>query len=213
MSTLGANPSATSWTHHFDAREKYSSKDNKAYGPFLPGSGFSSSPKSSRHAALVGLGLQTPPADEDMSTTYQPTLAAYNSHAAHGFPSSIGNGSSSKAAAVDTRVSNQNRYHPHLGPSQQPPTSNTDHYLGSKNTTSSSQQLTGIYRSHLDSFTPAAEATMPSQTTSAARRGAETLIHHSLQVPKCISPNGGNLADFAAQVCGAGYLFLDVPIY
>lgn len=33
-----------------------------------------------------------------------------------------------------------------------------------------------------------------------SRRGSESLIYHSLQIPKCITANGGNLAEFAAQV-------------
>lgn len=156
--------------------------------------------------------IADPPADNDMSTTYQPTLAAYNSHAAHSFPASIGNGSSStKAAAVDSRIANQNRYLPHHVPSSQSATSNRGHYLGSKNT-SASLQMTSNYRNHLDTFTPTTETTMPVQSMSAARRGSETLIYHSLQVPKCISPTGGNLADFAAQVCRSGCL-LEVPMY
>jgi hypothetical protein len=27
------------------------------------------------------------------------------------------------------------------------------------------------------------------------------MVLHSLQIPTCISPKGGNLADFTAQVC------------
>jgi hypothetical protein len=33
-----------------------------------------------------------------------------------------------------------------------------------------------------------------------SRRSSETLIYHSLQIPRCISSSGGSLADFAAQV-------------
>lgn len=33
-----------------------------------------------------------------------------------------------------------------------------------------------------------------------SRRNSETLVYHSLEIPRCISPNGGNLAELAAQM-------------
>jgi hypothetical protein len=46
-----------------------------------------------------------------------------------------------------------------------------------------------------------AQPSTPSASTSAATKdNAESLVYHSLTIPKCISPAGGNLADFAAQV-------------
>ncbi|KAF4967746.1 hypothetical protein FZEAL_10498 [Fusarium zealandicum] len=39
-----------------------------------------------------------------------------------------------------------------------------------------------------------------SSTTLSKDADAESLVYHSLQIPKCISPAGGNLADFAAQM-------------
>lgn len=52
--------------------------------------------------------------------------------------------------------------------------------------------------------TPSSEAAvtgMLSDPAPVSRRGSDTLVYHSLQIPKCVSENGGNLADFAAQVC------------
>jgi hypothetical protein len=42
----------------------------------------------------------------------------------------------------------------------------------------------------------------PSSTSTMTRSKdeSESLVSHSLQIPKCISPAGGNLSDFAAQV-------------
>lgn len=49
--------------------------------------------------------------------------------------------------------------------------------------------------------TPASGSTASAQIEgSISRRGSETLIYHSMQIPKCIAPAGGNLADFAAQM-------------
>lgn len=40
----------------------------------------------------------------------------------------------------------------------------------------------------------------PASGTNSANGDAQSMVLHSLQVPACISPKGGNLADFAAQV-------------
>ncbi|KAK2934117.1 Cyclin PHO80-like [Fusarium oxysporum f. sp. vasinfectum] len=40
----------------------------------------------------------------------------------------------------------------------------------------------------------------PASTASGSKDESESLVYHSLQIPKCISPSGGNLADFAAQM-------------
>jgi hypothetical protein len=50
--------------------------------------------------------------------------------------------------------------------------------------------------------TPTSEATakVPSNGPS-PKKNSDALVYHSLTIPRCISPNGGNLADLAAQVC------------
>lgn len=40
----------------------------------------------------------------------------------------------------------------------------------------------------------------PASGTNSTNGDAQSMVLHSLQVPACISPKGGNLADFAAQV-------------
>lgn len=40
----------------------------------------------------------------------------------------------------------------------------------------------------------------PASGTNSANGDVQSMVLHSLQVPACISPKGGNLADFAAQV-------------
>lgn len=49
--------------------------------------------------------------------------------------------------------------------------------------------------------TPTLEGTvkMPSNGPS-PKKNLDTLVYHSLTIPRCISPNGGNLAELAAQV-------------
>ncbi|KAM5371254.1 hypothetical protein ACJZ2D_008055 [Fusarium nematophilum] len=48
--------------------------------------------------------------------------------------------------------------------------------------------------------TPASESTVTVDKDGATSRRGSELVFHSLQIPKCISPAGGNLADFAAQM-------------
>jgi hypothetical protein len=43
-------------------------------------------------------------------------------------------------------------------------------------------------------------STPSASTSTATKNDAESLVYHSLVIPKCISPAGGNLADFAAQM-------------
>jgi hypothetical protein len=43
-------------------------------------------------------------------------------------------------------------------------------------------------------------STPPVSSKTVNKDDSDSLVYHSLQIPKCISPSGGNLADFAAQV-------------
>ena len=66
----------------------------------------------------------------------------------------------------------------------------------------------GISRSTIETTAASQHSTRPSTPTSGAmlkdgsvsRRGSDTLVYHSLTIPRCISPSGGNLAELAAQV-------------
>lgn len=48
--------------------------------------------------------------------------------------------------------------------------------------------------------TPASEATANMPRDETQSKNSDTLVYHSLTIPRCVSPNGGNLAELAAQV-------------
>lgn len=139
-------------------------------------------------------GLRTPPVD-DMSTTFQPTLASYDSHAIHNYTGPV---SRAKVALTESRSAQYYSY-----PSQQ---TQPRHVVSSTQPLNSSfsaiPQATAPVAQPMKAPTP--ESSKPSkvvpQPEVSSRRGSETLVYHSLEIPKCISPNRGNLADFAAQV-------------
>ncbi|KAH7140822.1 hypothetical protein EDB81DRAFT_843866 [Dactylonectria macrodidyma] len=141
-----------------------------------------------------------------MSTAFQPALASYDSHALHNYPASIPPASRAKAALNDSRNSQYYRY-PVQQQAQQPqqlqqqpfPMPSTSQPALSA--VSSVTQPSSVSRHTTRPSTPASGTIASSQKEgSTSRRGSETLIYHSLQIPKCISPTGGNLADFAAQM-------------
>jgi len=135
----------------------------------------------------AGNWLRTPPIDE-MSATYQPAMAYSGHHSRHSCSGSLAQPNHLKPVMDDVRAAQQYRY-----PSQQiQPREKDGHH-------SPSAQLadtTGFHSS--GPVTPVSAHADSAKMKS--RRGSDTLIYHSLQLPKCISPTGGNLSDFAAQV-------------
>lgn len=140
-------------------------------------------------------GLRTPPV-EDMSTAYQPPLAAYENHAMHGYPSSL--------AQVGRRMPAGEPINPQLYKQPIPNQQLLSNWPRDHNPFTSSAVPVANQQTvaRPPSPAPAAEAslTVPQQNGQTSRRGSETLIYHSLELPRRISPNGGNLSDFAAQV-------------
>ncbi|ROT38079.1 cyclin [Sodiomyces alkalinus F11] len=62
-----------------------------------------------------------------------------------------------------------------------------------------------VTRQHIPSQDHASQRITPTiddsrKTQSAGPSAEKELVHHSLQVPTCINPKGGNLADFAAEM-------------
>lgn len=146
----------------------------------------SSQPKQS---ALFGRGL-TPPPSATMSTTYHQAVATYDygpsSHVVNFGPPNIPKQTPTEAAAFCAKQ-RQGRS------STQPPAYSQSNTL--------SQATTSSYCS--TSQTSSRPTTPPSISTArsaADKKPADGLIYHSLSIPHCISPDGGNLADFAAQV-------------
>ncbi|KAM0245162.1 hypothetical protein ACHAQJ_010631, partial [Trichoderma viride] len=136
-------------------------------------------------------GLRTPPVDE-MSTTYhQQVPATYDSHALRNYASAIAHPSRAKAmaatAANDARfVAAEYGRYASLQQHQMP-------YSQSRNAP--------LHSTPSDQSTKSTPASVVSAKDAiSSRRGSETLIYHSLQIPRCISSSGGSLADFAAQM-------------
>ncbi|KAM3467191.1 hypothetical protein NHJ6243_000222 [Beauveria neobassiana] len=153
---------------------------------------------SSGHGPLASRVRSRPLAD-NMSATYQSSYAAYD-HAAHNYPAAVAQPSRPKAMAADPRSLQYLRYpsQPGQQPVHQQSLSQPQHALR-HDVPTRSQQPPRDSRYLARPPTPSSDTTMPTQE-SRSRRNSDTLIFHSLQIPKCISPAGGNLADFAAQM-------------
>ncbi|KAK7403101.1 hypothetical protein QQX98_011126 [Neonectria punicea] len=167
-------------------------------------------PPLTHDLAFLGSGLRTPPVD-DMSTAFQPALASYDNHAMHSYPAPASQASRAKMAAMnDSRNAQYYQYPVQQQPQQaqqlqplavpqafQAPSISQP----SISSVSSVTQPSLVSRQTTNPSTPSSGTIASSQREgSTSRRGSETLIYHSLQIPKCISPAGGNLADFAAQM-------------
>ncbi|KAG5975610.1 hypothetical protein E4U55_007619 [Claviceps digitariae] len=155
---------------------------NSASGLTLPKT-LSRAPTSTN----IGNGLRTPPSEE-MSATYQSAMVYNGHHSRHPCSGTLAQPNHLKPVMDDVRDTQQYRY-----PSQQiQPQRQDDHQ-------SPSAQLADTAGLHAsDPVTPVSVDTDSAKVKS--RRGSETLIYHSLQLPKCISQTGGNLSDFAAQM-------------
>ncbi|KAL6859489.1 hypothetical protein J3F83DRAFT_329272 [Trichoderma novae-zelandiae] len=131
-----------------------------------------------------------------MSTAYQQALAAYDNHALRPFAPSIalpraaasaavGASDARNAAALYTRYPFQQSQ-----PAQVPASQTRNGALSQLHSTPSDRSA--------KSETPA--SAVSAQDAASSRKSPETLIYHSLQIPRCISSKGGSLADFAAQM-------------
>jgi hypothetical protein len=129
-----------------------------------------------------------------MSTVYQQPMAAYDGHAMHGYHRGL-----IKAAMPDASANHLYRQQLQQShPTQQQPPMNWPPRDGLVPT----QQQSGASRHSTRHSTPTNGTAVQNgaKDESSSRRGSDTLIYHSLQIPRRISPEGGNLADFAAQV-------------
>lgn len=143
--------------------------------------------------AAPQVGLRTPPAD-DMGTTYQmPNLASCGNHRAYhsSVPiSSLSSGDRPKASLHHVVVCEQPRYLAHC--QQQQPIAGQ-----SRTSAVSSTSQPPTSRHSTRPSTPYSEQITTTDQATAARDA--TMVLHSLQIPPCISPKGGDFADFAAQ--------------
>jgi hypothetical protein len=154
-------------------------------------------------------GLQTPPAESNMSTAYHPHNSAlastYNSHVAMARqPASLIQTSRAGAGLCDVAVGHiarsQPQQHSQLLQQQQQ----------QQHCASNLASVTSI--SYNDSSRHSTRPSTPSSTATSVRshfdgslsRRDSTMVTHSLQLPSCISSKGGNLDEFASLVSGPG---------
>ncbi|KAI5457618.1 hypothetical protein BGZ63DRAFT_427658 [Mariannaea sp. PMI_226] len=147
-------------------------------------------------------GLRTPPVD-DMSTAFQPTLASYDGHTMHSYPAAMAQTARAKHVLGDSGSAQYYHRYPNQQHQQQQHTLQIPSAASqpSNSSLSSVTQASSVSRLATGPSTPASGSIASVQSEGPiSRRGSETLIYHSLQIPKCIAPTGGNLADFAAQM-------------
>ncbi|KAF6837553.1 cyclin-related 2 [Colletotrichum musicola] len=136
-------------------------------------------------AALRRTGLHTPPTDAMSATYHAPPLVAYDSHVLPSYPSTVAQARGKAVVADVARAPQYPRYPP------------------AANTYSQSQPVANPASATSQYSTASKRPTRPSTPTSGAAsetEGTSSLILHSLQIPSCINPKGGNIADFAAQI-------------
>jgi hypothetical protein len=145
-----------------------------------------------RQATLLLGGLRTPPEDLNMGTTYQaPSMAYENGHVHHSAYASTlvpSTGSSSSYTAYShTEV----------------PSSNTQS-VSSRSRHTATSAASNYNTIHYSTSRPSTQPTTPESTGSRHELRVSTsdisLTTHSMMIPSCISPRGGSLSDFAAQV-------------
>jgi hypothetical protein len=136
-------------------------------------------------------GLRTPPAEDDMNAAYHNPVVAGNTYDAHvalaRHPNPILPSSriSSSAVTYDATGNSFSRSQSHF----QPPLQLLTCYP------LRSQPSAGTSRATTQPPSPT-----PSGTLGSHPGEDQTMVMHSLKLPKCISPNGGNLDAFAALV-------------
>ncbi|KAI0016125.1 hypothetical protein F4780DRAFT_710832 [Xylariomycetidae sp. FL0641] len=148
-------------------------------------------------AAFYHGGLRTPPAETaNMSTAYQhPVMAnTYDSHVAMARqPSALMQASRSGNMICDTAVNPFTRTQPHhqQHPTQYHPQTQSTSSLPTQPSSASSRYSTRP-------STPGSTSSASVHSEGTVSRRDSTMVMHSLQLPSCISPNGGSLDEFAA---------------
>ncbi|KAF3064516.1 hypothetical protein GL218_01811 [Daldinia childiae] len=144
-----------------------------------------------RGTALFKGGLRTPPTENNMSATYHnPVLSnTYNSHVALARqPAGLVQADRTGGVFCDVVNGFSAAHPPHQSQYQQPYPSQTI----------ISQQSHPSSRPSTRSTTPASIGNLSAHSEGTVSKKDSTMVTHSLQLPTCISPNGGNLDDFAA---------------
>ncbi|OBR13130.1 Cyclin [Colletotrichum higginsianum IMI 349063] len=146
-------------------------------------------------AALYRGGLRTPPTEAMSATYHAPHLVAYDSHVLPSYPGAVAQARGPKAVMAEAaaRAPQYSRY-------TQPTNTYSQPQQPAVNPASGTSQYSTTSRHSTRSSTPTSGAIGKSDGTSSSRKGSSALVLHSLSIPSCINPKGGNLADFAAQI-------------
>lgn len=172
----------------------------------------SQQPSQANHWNRPVTGLRTPPTEEEMGTTYQvPNMASYeNKHVHHSaYASKTGHAERARGAMGDTIYDAATRYstpqdYPLQPQYQQPQPHYQQQALPQGRSRASHSTTTSQPSRSRPPTRPAtpSSATMSTKSQSDAVTAARDagMVLHNLQIPTCISPNGGDLADFTAQV-------------
>ncbi|KAI5920475.1 hypothetical protein F4810DRAFT_414379 [Camillea tinctor] len=148
-------------------------------------------------------GLRTPPAEVNMSTVYQHPIMAntYDSHVALARQPTSAMPTSRTTPYSRTQYQPQPSYrqpqthtqtHTHTQIIQPPPAHSSSTLTTQPNSVSSRQSTRPS--------TPASTGSLSVHSEGTVSRRESTMVTHSLQLPQCISPHGGSLDDFAAQM-------------
>jgi hypothetical protein len=141
--------------------------------------------------SLLG-GIRTPPEDSSMGTTYQaPTMAYENPHAHHSaYASTLPSSERTTSYPAYGQVDGQSV--------------NSSQSSSSRSRHAASSTASGFSTIHYSTSRPSTQPTTPESTESRHELRVSTndasLTTHSMIIPSCISPRGGSLSDFAAQV-------------
>lgn len=161
-------------------------------------------------------GLRTPPTDE-MGTTYQvPNMASYESNHMHrsAYAPRATHADRSRGAIGDSMYDAATRYSASQGYAEQPQYQRAlpqpQSYHQQQQYPPMSQERPAALPSMAtqpSTSRPPTGPTTPSSVKSALSLSDATtaardagMVLHNLQIPACISPAGGDLADFTAQV-------------
>ncbi|KAI1487559.1 hypothetical protein F5X96DRAFT_141242 [Biscogniauxia mediterranea] len=173
--------------------------------------------------ALYTGGLRTPPAETTMSTAYQHPIMAntYDSHVAlarqpaTAMPTSRTAGALRCDATANPFSRTQSQPHHHSHHQHQPTyhqqqqqqththtqTQTQTQTQSAHSTSTLAPQPTSVSSRHSTRpSTPASTGSLSVHSEGTVSKRESTMVMHSLQLPHCISPRGGSLDDFAAQM-------------
>jgi hypothetical protein len=163
-----------------------------------------------KHSSPAVSGLRTPPTEE-MGTTYQvPNLASYENNNVYrsAYASTMGHADRTRGAVGDAIYDTATRYSTSQEQDHQPQYQQLIQQSRARVFPSTTSQ-SSTSRPSTRTPTPSSGTSAKTQSEALTAVRDAAMVLHNLQIPTCISPNGGDLADFTAQV---GSLFRHAPL-